>query len=143
MRYSQYYNKKLKAKGHLWQGRFYSCVLEQEHLYSALRYVERNPVRARLAKRAWEWEWSSAAFHTGESKDSIIKLNDISDIIDLKGIDWKEYISGEEDPREIEEIRKSTMNGRPWGGAEFIKVLSEKLGISLIYRKKGRPRKKK
>ncbi|MFH1877189.1 MAG: transposase, partial [Candidatus Omnitrophota bacterium] len=38
MRYSQYYNKKLKANGHLWQGRFYSRVLEHEHINSAVRY---------------------------------------------------------------------------------------------------------
>jgi putative transposase len=46
MRYSQYFNKKLKQRGHLWQGRFYSCVLDESHLMLASRYIERNPVRA-------------------------------------------------------------------------------------------------
>mgnify|MGYP003973822927 FL=1 len=40
MRYSQYLNHKRKLKGHLWQGRFYSCTLDERHLYSAVRYVE-------------------------------------------------------------------------------------------------------
>ena len=94
-------------------------------------------------RKAWEWEWSSAGYHAGERKDSKIKLNDISEIIDLEKIDWKEYITDKEDPREINEIRKCTMLGRPWGGAEFVKTLSEMLGISLVYRKKGRPKKGK
>ena len=35
------------------------------HFWSALIYVERTPVRARLARRAWEYPWSSAAAHCG------------------------------------------------------------------------------
>ena len=37
MRYSQYYNKKNNATGHLWQGRFFSCALDEKHLYEAIR----------------------------------------------------------------------------------------------------------
>lgn len=40
MRYSQYFNRKKRAFGHLWQGRFYSCVLDDYHLYAAIRYIE-------------------------------------------------------------------------------------------------------
>ena len=46
MRYSQYLNHKRKLKGHLWQGRFYSCTLDERHLYSAVRYVENKKVEA-------------------------------------------------------------------------------------------------
>jgi putative transposase len=143
MRYSQYYNKKLKARGHLWQGRFYSCILEHEHVYSAVRYVERNPVRAGLVRKPWEWEWSSAAFHVGDVKESRVKFGDLSDIMDIKDVNWREYITDKDDPREMDEIRKCTMLGRPWGGAEFITAISKVLGISLDTRKKGRPNKRK
>ncbi|MFH1846300.1 MAG: transposase, partial [Candidatus Omnitrophota bacterium] len=129
--------------GHLWQGRFYSCILEHEHLYSALRYVERNPVRAGMVVNAWDWEWSSAVFHVGESVESKIKLDDISDIIDPESIKWKEYIGDKENLCEMKELRKCTMLGRPWGGEDFIKILSKKLGCNLFYRKKGRPRNRK
>jgi len=60
MRYSQYFNKKKDERGYLWQGRFYSCVLNEKHLIVAGRYVERNPVRAKLIDKLWEWEYSSA-----------------------------------------------------------------------------------
>ncbi len=51
MRYSQYFNKKRKTSGHLWQGRFYSCVLDEPYLMTAIRYVEKNPVRAGIVKK--------------------------------------------------------------------------------------------
>ena len=63
MRYAQYFNMKNKASGHLWQGRFYSCALDERHLYAGMRYVENNPVRARIVKRAEQYQWSSAGAH--------------------------------------------------------------------------------
>jgi putative transposase len=60
MRYSQYINRRHKATGHLWQGRFFSCVLDEKHLYSGMRYVENNPGRAKVTKKAEEYRWSSA-----------------------------------------------------------------------------------
>ena len=46
--------------GHLWQNRFYSCALDEAHLWVALRYLERNPVRGNRVARPEEYEWSSA-----------------------------------------------------------------------------------
>jgi putative transposase len=48
-RYAQYLNARMGRSGHLWQARFYSCPLAAGHLDTALRYVECNPPRARLA----------------------------------------------------------------------------------------------
>ncbi len=45
-RYASYWNAGHGSSGHLWQGRFYSCPLDQPHLWEALRYTELNPVRA-------------------------------------------------------------------------------------------------
>ncbi len=50
MRYSWDLNQKRKLKGHIWQGRFYSCILDESYLYAALRYVETNPVRASMVR---------------------------------------------------------------------------------------------
>jgi len=65
MRYSSYFNRKNRRSGHLWQGRFYSCPLQFEHALEALRYVERNPVRAKMVELPWEYQWSSAREHVG------------------------------------------------------------------------------
>ncbi len=51
--------------GHSWQDRFFSCPLDDMHLWRTLAYVERNPVRAHLCSKARERRWSSAAAHCG------------------------------------------------------------------------------
>ena len=66
-RYASYWNASHRASGHVWQGRFYSCPLDEGHLWIALRYVELNPLRAGLVCRAELWPWSSAAAHSGDS----------------------------------------------------------------------------
>jgi len=62
-RYAQYYNARSGRSGHLWQNRFFACVLGPSHLWAALRYVERNPVRAGMVERAADYPWSSASAH--------------------------------------------------------------------------------
>src|SRR3990170_4888939 len=141
MRYSQYYNKKKGTTGHLWQGRFYSCLLDEMHLMAAMRYVEKNPVRARLVRKAWNWKWSSAGFHTGRSK-GIIGLGDIKEVVDLGVEGWEEYLEGEEVKEELEKIRKDTMLGRPMGSSRFIDELEKKVGSVIRTLPRGRPRKK-
>jgi REP element-mobilizing transposase RayT len=47
-RYASYWNTVHRASGHVWQGRYYSCPLDEPHLWEALRYTELNPLRARL-----------------------------------------------------------------------------------------------
>ena len=69
--YAAWLNRKTGQSGHLWQGRFFSCVLDPDdsHYWSAVRYVERNPVRAGLVQRAEQYPWSSAAVHCGRRPD--------------------------------------------------------------------------
>jgi putative transposase len=67
MCYAQYINKRRAARGHLWPGRFFSCFIDTEHLYHAIRSVERNPVRVGIVENAWDYRWSSARVHTGKA----------------------------------------------------------------------------
>jgi putative transposase len=62
-RYASYWNARESSSGHVWQGRFYSCPLDDSHLWKALRYVDLNPVRAGMVAAAEQWPWSSAAAH--------------------------------------------------------------------------------
>src|SRR5580765_1223961 len=71
-RYASYWNARQSSSGHVWQGRFYSCPLDDSHLWKALRYVELNPVRAGLAATAEQWRWSSAAAHFGIAGPDLI-----------------------------------------------------------------------
>ncbi|MBS1258157.1 MAG: hypothetical protein MAG551_01210 [Candidatus Scalindua arabica] len=141
MRYSQYFNKKKNASGHLWQGRFYSCVLDEGYLLTALRYVERNPVRAGIVRKPWRWKWSSAREHVGR-RNGIIDLEKITALIDTTAEEWKEYIDLDENEEEVEDIRKHTLLGRPLGTKDFISKLAKRIGMVLSVLPRGRPKKK-
>ena len=139
MRYSQYFNKKRNNNGHLWQGRYYSCLLDDTHLLMALRYVERNPVRANITTKPWNWKWSSAADHTGIG-NGILELKGLSEYMEFNPRHWKEYLDSQEDKKELNEIRKHTMKGFPLGSKDFLIELSNKTGIEIKQNPRGRPR---
>jgi putative transposase len=71
-RYSRMINFRENWRGHLWDGRFKSYPLNEIHLHAAIRYVERNPVRAKMVKCPWEYPWSSAKVHIKKGEDDII-----------------------------------------------------------------------
>ena len=54
-RYTQYVNRLDGRSGHLWQNRFYSCALDEDHAWTAMACVEQNPVRARMVRRPWRY----------------------------------------------------------------------------------------
>ena len=141
MRYSQYFNRKRKITGHLWQGRFYSCVLDEPHLITAARYIERNPVRASMVKKPWQWRWSSAQAHIN-NKRYLINLGNLFKLIDMPKSGWKEFIDSKDDPQTTKDIRKYTLSGRPLGTISFIEKLEKKFGRRLRALARGRPKKK-
>lgn len=140
MRYAQYFNQKNKVKGHLWQGRFYSCILDESHLYAAIRYVENNPVRARIVKKAHEYKWSSAKAHVDKEVDLIIS-NDC--YLTKKTNNWSAYLAERDDEAVIKNITENTKTGRPCGDKSFIKTMERLLERTLIALPRGRPHKEK
>jgi putative transposase len=57
------YHKHYRSSGHVWQGRFKAFpIQEDDHLLSVLRYIERNPLRAKLVAKAEDWSWSSLRY---------------------------------------------------------------------------------
>ena len=134
MRYAQHANTKEARKGHLWQGRFFSCVLQDDHLYRAIRYVEQNPVKGRVVKEAWDYRWSSARWHMGLDLKSAINLKKIA-IAD----NWEKYLK-ENDSDFQGEIKIKTRQGLIMGEEGFITSLEKRLGKSLKCLPKGRPK---
>lgn len=65
--YTQYYNHRHAKVGHLFQGRFKSILVDAEaYFLEVCRYVDLNPVRAKMVKRPENWPWSSYRAHTGQ-----------------------------------------------------------------------------
>ncbi len=140
MKYSQYFNKKLGERGHLFQGRFFSCVMDEQHMIMCAKYIERNPVRAKMVKRAWEWEWSSAARHCGLQEEGYLNIDRLFSYVDENSKEWKKLISEEDDKIEVNQLRKNTQRGRVFGNIDFIKKVEKKLGRELILKPQGRPK---
>jgi putative transposase len=138
MRYSHYYNKKKGAKGHLWQGRFYSCPLDAEHLYEAVRYVELNPIKACMVSHPQEYLFSSSRRILG---DYPIQLDSVSKYFEIN--DWEEYLKEEVDSELVSKIRANSKTGRPSGGKDFISILEKRIGRVLVPKAHGRPMKVK
>jgi putative transposase len=141
-RHTQHVNRLHGRSGHLWQNRFDSCPLDEEHCWQALRYVERNPVRAKRVRRAWRWPWSSAAAHCGgKDRPGLLDLAKWRE--DSAGWDWKATLVEPQDEAVIRVLRLGTSRGRPLGSDSFIRKLERRVGRRLRALPVGRPRKKK
>jgi len=134
-RYTRMKNFSQGVRGYLFQGRFSSCVLDQQHLLAAAQYVARNPVVAGLAKTPWEYPWSSTRFHCGLSDhDPLVKNRTLLGLI----TDWQEFLSTEERV-ESDLIRQATRTGRPAGDVLFVENVESLTGRVLKIKPAGRP----
>ena len=134
-RYSKLINQANEWRGHLWQQRFYSVVMDEPHVLAAVRYVELNPVRGGLSRCAEEWPWSSARGHLGTASDPLLDCEPMQRRIP----NWRRYLSEEVDPELVDKIRKKTLSGQPAGDAGFVEQLERLTGRDLRRRRVGRP----
>ena len=132
-RYTMRVNQRENWRGYLWQGRFSSYPLDEQYLLAAVRYTEFNPVRAGLAKRAWQYPWSSAAAHVRGKDDLLVKVKPM-----LRRVEnWREYLGTEQDSTDVELIRRHSRTGRPLGSRNFVESLEAKAGRPLAPLKRG------
>jgi putative transposase len=127
-----------RVGGRLWQGRFFSCPLDERHSLAAVRYVECNPVRAGLVDRAESYCWSSAACHVTGTKDLLVSGQWRAET----GIDdWSAWLREGVSQEVMQRLRSCTRRGRPLGNDSFIARLELVCNRILRPRKSGRPRK--
>lgn len=140
-RYASYLNARQTASGHVWQGRFYSCPLDDEHLWAALRYVERNPARAGMIGAPWDYAWSSATAHCGGGD-----AGGLLDRVSWEGrwtvAEWREFVGTADADADNDVIRRNTHSGRPLGARSFVEALERTLDRKLVPGKGGRPRRR-
>ena len=136
-RYAQLANLRHNRSGHLWEGRFYSCPLDEAHLVTALRYVEQNPLRAGVAQVAEDYPWSSAPAHVGGP--------DPSGLLDLAAWRaewpveaWRDMLATPQDEATLEVLRRRTSSGRPLGSEAFLTRIEQFIGRALRPLRPGR-----
>ena len=137
-RYTQYINRMHKRSGHLWQGRFYSCALDEKGFWLAAKYIELNPVRAKICRVPWQYEWSSASAHIDSSFES--KLLNLSHWNkQISDSEWRKELADGIDEKQLSKIRSSTHTGRPLGSDGFISKLEIIFGRRIRPLPIGRP----
>jgi putative transposase len=131
-RYRQHYHD--KVGGHLYQGRFKSFPIQDNgYLLTVLRYVETNPLRAKLALRAADWPWSSHAMRGGPWGTLL------SDWPLPRPADWSDCVEARWADVDGEQLRASIDRGRPFGDEGWVRSTAERLGLQSTLRAAGRP----
>ena len=140
-RYTRAINFREGWRGYLWQGRFASCAMDAVHTLTAARYIERNPVRAGLVERAWEWPWSSARAHVQGKADALVAAGGplVAEVND-----WRRSLEANEDEATLERLRRHARTGRPLGDPAFIAQLEAWLDRRLHLLRPGpKPKRKR
>ncbi len=132
-----------KTIGHgpLYQGRYKSFMIENDkHLLTVMKYVERNPVRAKLSRSCEGWRWGSAWLRKYGTKEQ-------REILSVPPVDlprsYLSWINESDKEEEIEQLRKSVTRGAPFGTASWTDMMVKEHELQSTVRVPGRPKKSK
>ena len=123
--------------GHLYQGRFKSFSVQADaHYLTVMRYIEANPLRAELVKRASDWPWSSLAVRKGleapfELSEGPLKLPS----------NWDKLVNQIESPDQLDGLKNSINRGAPFGGTNWKTKTALRMNLESTLRPRGRPKK--
>ena len=131
--YTRRINFREKWRGFLWQGRFSSFPMDERYLFAAVRYVELNPVKAKIVGQPEDYPWSSASAHIFKTQNALLSSFYLQNEI----TDWKSYLLNTESNVSDKQIEQSLKTGRPLGSTVFIEKLEGLLGMSLKRQKPG------
>lgn len=124
--------------GHLYQGRYKSFLVQTDtHLLTVLKYIERNPARAKLSKHAEDWKWGSAyrrVFGT-KKQQSILAESPVP-----LPRSYRSWLNTPEPSEELETIRESIRKAIPYGRESWRAAMVERHDLGHTLREPGRPK---
>ena len=121
-----------------WQGAYYASPMDDFHTLAALRYIERNPVAAGIARRATDWRWSSAPWHAGLGpRPNIITTDYRPNAMDPR--EWRKLLEEPQADDVCRAIHAAGRSGDPLGDDAWIERMEGIIGRSLRRRPRGRP----
>lgn len=144
-RYAQYVNKKYKHTGTMWEGRHRSSLVQSErYLLTCMRYIELNPVRAKIVERPEEYRWSSYAANAWGSAGWLTPHEEylrLGHMQDQRCMAYRELFRDRIDAGDLHLFRKAAHYCQPVGDKRFRRQIEEKYGIKVGQMKRGRPEK--
>lgn len=133
-RYTSVINARLRVTGHLFQSRFGSVVMDEDHLMAAARYVALNPVRAGLAARAEDWRWSSARAHLEGRDDGLVSVGPLAERC---GGRFTDLLDAPASAGALSALRAAETIGRPLGSPAFLDSLAAATGRDPRPKRRG------
>jgi len=128
---------KTVGMGPLYRSRYKSFPVQTDaHFLTVCRYVERNPLRAGLVRRAENWPWSSLLRPRGGKREGGPTLTEWPV---EKPREWTRWVNEPQTEKELEALRVSVTRGRPFGEDSWVDVIARRLGLECSLRRKGRP----
>lgn len=136
------YHRHYESSGHVWQGRFKSFPIQSdEHLLTVMRYVERNPIRAKSipVRKAQNYPWSSI----GKVPRDVDEVPVLHPGPVPRRKDWVDWVNTALTNAEEQALSESIQRGSPFGGDRWKQRIAKRLCIESTLRPRGRPRKTK
>ncbi len=132
-RHQEHYHR--RGAGHLYQGRYKSFpVADDDYFLMLCRYVEANPVRAKLVERAEEWKWCGFWRRVNIGADLPLCRWPVE-----RPRNWKRLVNGGLAPEELRTVRQCLARGRPLGSLPWVQATAARLGLGFTLRNPGRP----
>jgi putative transposase len=123
------------GSGHIYQGRYKSFLVSDDEYYLTLvRYIERNPLRAKIVRKLVNWKWGS--YH--ERVQGKRKLLDTSPVPLPK--QYEEFVITAVTPGELKSIRQSISKGKPYGNKAWQDKMVDRFNLEMTLRGRGRPK---
>ena len=124
--------------GPVYQGRFKSFPVQTDaHFLTVARYVERNALRAKLASRAEDWQWSS--LWRRDQRNNMLTAW-LADWPVERPRDWLARVNRPQTASELESLRTSVQRGRPFGEEDWVRRMAKRFGMEATLRPRGRPK---
>ena len=144
-RYVQYVNRTYRRSGTLWEGRFRSCLLQEEgYLLECYRYIELNPVRAAMVEHPAHYRWSSYRTNAQGEASPFIKPHALYTALDktpeARQATYRELFRYQLDPGLVDQIRSATNGNYALGNERFLAEMAAALGRRVTRGQAGRPR---
>ena len=144
-RYVQYINGAYRRSGTLWEGRYKSSLIESERYFlTCMRYIELNPVRARMVANAGDYCWSSYRANAAGKRDAALQLHPlylaINEDPEKRLRLYADFVDKAVTSDELETLRDSLQTGRPTGSDAFAEQVEQMSGRRVIKRLAGRPK---
>jgi putative transposase len=145
-RYVRYINDRYCRTGTLWEGRYKACLVgDDRYVLQCHRYIDLNPVRARMVVDPADYTWSSYRCFALDQPDPLLTPH--AAILRLgpnaagRHQAYRDLVAQAIDPAETDAIRRHVQHRQAYGPDRFRRMIEQQLGRTIGPKKVGRPRK--